>query len=309
MKQDQKKKPKKSPDQTFDRKAITWQSPEPKDTLNQIDENQKRNLIEIAYQYYSSREFVSKTISDHLQGIKPHADSAEILKKLRDSSDWVGELLKIVMRGLRRFRKVHKQKWNADKQLLFFLFFIRVAKNNPNMLREIPSKPADLLTQLGIEPYLFSLDEDEAVKAVNAFLDLMSLAIEKNTKRISKLKDKELRQAVKRKEAEDGVKTFRAMKGQEEENERKLQQALASAGSKSANATPVKTEKQKFIQKIKSARREAEKQGERISVSAIVKHLNPTEPYTTFTDHMKKHNITFDKNKKMFTDTNTGEQF
>jgi len=178
MRQEQKKKPKKSSYQLFDRQAITWQSPELKDTLNQIDENQKRKSIKSAYQYYSSREFVSKTMSDLFQGIKPHANSAEILKALRDNPDRVGELFKIVDRGLSKFVKEYKLGWNDDKRLLSFLRFFKFFCNNPNMFNKPPEAIANIYRDLDLPfPNANSFLSDEAPFIVNTILEITEVPV------------------------------------------------------------------------------------------------------------------------------------
>jgi hypothetical protein len=131
-------------------------------------------------------------MSDLFQGIKPHANSAEILKALHDNPDWVGELFKIVDRGLSKFVKEYKVEWNDDKRLLSFLGFFKFFWNNPNMFNKPPEAIANIYRDLDLPfPNANSFLSDEAPFIVNTILEITEVPVI-SAVRAKKKKEKEM---------------------------------------------------------------------------------------------------------------------
>ncbi len=157
------------------------------DKLSDAEKDEKvKHTIESSYkQWQRNNDFISGIKPDLLQGIKPEASSTEILEAYRQNKDWQGELFKIVDRGLSKFFKKHKLKWNDDKRLLFFLHLYKIFSGtlgNPSMFEKSFGETNDLNF----------LNDDKAVSMVNEMLDIVELSLMSLIKAKRKV-EKELR--------------------------------------------------------------------------------------------------------------------
>lgn len=133
--------------------------------------------------------------------MKPEASSDEILRAYQDNPDWRGELFKIVDRGQSKFVKKYNLKWNDDKRLLFFFYFLKLFLNNignRSMFREVfgvtpEDYPGLNLRAASAEPLFLSLNDDKAVSMVNEMLDIMELPA-MDAKQVTREKNKLIRE-------------------------------------------------------------------------------------------------------------------
>lgn len=157
-----------------------------------------------------NNDFIWGIELDILSGVNPKATSTEILKEYRKNRDWRGELFRIVESGLNKFLRKHEltKKWNNDKRLLFFLYFLKLFLHNlnsPSMFKKLFGVTTETIAKdysglhlrpASPDPLFLSLRDDKAASMVNDMLDIMELPVI-DGKKVERKRNRELRKAKK----------------------------------------------------------------------------------------------------------------